>query len=319
MKRLIQFAGLSLLAFSLAACSQVEQKKATQESKVEQSEKITVTDNQNHTVTIPKDPKKVIAFDNGALDTIDALGKGKQVIAAATENIPEYLKQYKNVTSAGGIKEPDLEKIHALKPDLILISGRQEDFYDQLQAIAPTLFVGVESDRFFDSFSENTRLLGKIFNQEKVANEKIKEAKQKAQKVNKKATATKENALIVLTSEGQLSAYGKNSRFGIIHDIFGFLPVDDTIQVSTHGQSISYEYILEKDPDFIFVIDRTKAIGGKKEETPFEKNPIIQKTKAGKNKQVIFLNPELWYLSGGGIESFSLMTKEVNEVFQEKE
>ncbi|MCZ4369735.1 hypothetical protein O3Q50_09670 [Enterococcus lactis] len=47
-------------------------------------------------------------------------------------------------------------------------------------------------------------------------------------------------------NEGQLSAYGSGSRFGFIHDLFGFEQTDDQIEASTHGQSVSYEYVLEK-------------------------------------------------------------------------
>ena len=42
----------------------------------------------------------------------------------------------------------------------------------------------------------------------------------------------------MLVNEGQLSAYGKGSRFGLIHDTFGFKAADDKIEASTHGQSV---------------------------------------------------------------------------------
>lgn len=41
---------------------------------------------------------------------MDALGVGDRVVGAPTKNIPAYLKKYQKVESAGGIKEPDLEK-----------------------------------------------------------------------------------------------------------------------------------------------------------------------------------------------------------------
>ncbi len=64
--------------------------------------------------------------------------------------------------------------------------------------------------------------------------------------MKKQAEASANNALVVLVNEGQLSAYGKGSRFGLIHDTFGFKAADDKIEASTHGQSVSYEYVLEK-------------------------------------------------------------------------
>ena len=67
--------------------------------------------------------------------------------------------------------------------------------------------------------------------------------------MKKQAEASANNALVVLVNEGQLSAYGKGSRFGLIHDTFGFKAADDKIEASTHGQSVSYEYVLEKSWD----------------------------------------------------------------------
>ena len=78
----------------------------------------------------------------------------------------------------------------------------------------------------------------------------------------------------MLVNEGQLSAYGKGSRFGLIHDTFGFKAADDKIEASTHGQSVSYEYVLEK---ILFVVDRTKAIGGDDSKDNVAANELIQK------------------------------------------
>ena len=42
--------------------------------------------------------------------------------------------------------------------------------------------------------------------------------------MKKQAEASANDALVVLVNEGQLSAYGKGSRFGLIHDTFVSLP-----------------------------------------------------------------------------------------------
>lgn len=93
--------------------------------------------------------------------------------------------------------------------------------------------------------------------------------------MKKQAEASANNALVVLVNEGQLSAYGKGSRFGLIHDTFGFKAADDKIEASTHGQSV-YEYVLEN-PGILFVVDRTKAIGGDDSKDNVATNELIQK------------------------------------------
>ena len=58
----------------------------------------------------------------GSLDTIHALGESEKVVGVPQKNLPSYLSEFENVSSVGGLKEPDLEKINQLKPDLIIIS-----------------------------------------------------------------------------------------------------------------------------------------------------------------------------------------------------
>ena len=67
-------------------------------------------------------------------------------------------------------------------------------------------------------------------------------------------------------------------------------------------------------PDFIFVIDRTLAIGGDDtQNSDILNNSLLQETNAGKNGHIVTLTPDLWYLSGGGLESTKLMFEEVSK------
>ena len=92
--------------------------------------------------------------------------------------------------------------------------------------------------------------------------------------------------LIILASEGKVSAYGPNSRFGLIHDVLGYKAVDDKIEVSTHGQNITFEYIVEKNPDVLFVIDRDAAIGNGASAKDSVENDLVKKTDAYKNNKI---------------------------------
>jgi len=111
-------------------------------------------------------------------------------------------------------------------------------------------------------------------------------------------------------------AYGEGSRFAIVHDTFGFAQADDTIEASTHGQSVSYEYILEKNPDILFVVDRTQSIGGDTSNNDMADNELVKQTNAGKNNKVIQLDPQVWYLVGSGLESLKIMIDDVNQAFE---
>lgn len=318
MKKFLMSFGMVATLFTFAACGSGNSetvdssKKSTDQSS---SQTMEVTD-ANGTVEVPLNPEKVVVFDMGSLDTIDALGKGDSVIGAAVDSLPDYLDAYADVTSAGGIKEPDVEAINGMAPDLIIISGRQADYYDQLSQIAPTIYLEVDYSDTWASIQKNVKTLAQIFNETEAAEKQLADLQTEITSVSDQAKSSEEKALVVLINEGELSAYGDGSRFGIVHDTFGFQQADDQIEASTHGQNVSYEYVLETNPDVLFVIDRTKAIGGDTSNDSLATNELIQQTNAGKNNKVIELDPEVWYLSGGGLESMQKMLDDVKKAFE---
>lgn len=326
-KKFIMLFMAVLLAVFTAACGSNSAAPATQTSgagastdaakapeAAKESEEITIKHKLGE-AKLKKNPQTVVAFDYGVLDSLDKLGV--EVTGVAQANVPPYLAKFKDAKykNIGSLKEPDFEKINAMKPDVIFISGRQQDAYEELNKIAPTIFLGVDTSKYMESFTENMNTLGIIFGKEAQVDEELAKINDSIKQLNEKATASGKNALIVLANEGKISAYGAGSRFGILHDVFGFTPVDKNIEVSTHGQSVSFEYVAEKDPDFLFVVDRDGAIATNKDAVSPAKqvieNDLVKNTKAFKNGNIIYLDSNYWYLSGGGLVSTANMADEV--------
>lgn len=301
----------------LSGCTSDKKEDTTKESVAsEKIEKVTVTDSNGEKLEINQDPKKVVVFDMGALDTIRELGKEDTVIGAPLKTLPTYLDSYKGVENAGGMKEPDLEKINAMQPELIIISGRQEDMKQELEKIAPTLYLDVDNKEAWQSTMANIETIGTIYDKEDEAKEKVQELTVKRDNLRKMTEKSGKTGLMSLVNEGSLSVYGPDSRFGIIYEGFGVIPADKEIEASTHGQEVSYEYVLEVNPDILFVVDRTKAIGGDDGKNNVADNTLVKETTAGKDGKVISLTPDVWYLAGGGIESTRLMMENVEEAYK---
>ena len=47
-----------------------------------------------------------------------------------------------------------MEKIFELNPDLIIISGRQADYYEELSKIAPTINLSIDNKNYLESFEK---------------------------------------------------------------------------------------------------------------------------------------------------------------------
>lgn len=288
-------------------------KTEPKETETAEPETMTITHDLGE-ATLEKNPETVVVFDFGMLDTLDELGV--EVAGVPQKNVPSYLSKYEDAkyTNVGGLKEPDFEAIHAMKPDVIFISGRQSAMYEELNEIAPTIFVGVDTTNYMESFKANMEMVAELFGKEDEMKAELADIDERIATINEKATNSDAKSLIILGNEGKVSAYGPSSRFGIIHDVFGFKPADEKIEVSTHGQSISFEYIAETNPDILFVVDRDAAVGGDASAKDSIENELVKKTTAYENDKIIYLDPDFWYLSGGGLQSVKAMVAEVEEV-----
>src|SRR5699024_5195787 len=166
--------------------------------------------------TVEKNPENVVAFDFGSLDTLDKLDI--DVAAVPKQNIREYINQYDTdeYENVGSLKGPDFEKLAEVDPELIIISGRQADLYDQLTEIAPTIYLGVDETDYMNSFENNVDIIGEIFNKEEEAQTELDAIEEQVDATAIKAEEADKSGLIVLANDDKISAYGPSSRFGLI-------------------------------------------------------------------------------------------------------
>lgn len=320
-KLLMALAVTMLLAFTAACGSSGEENNSDKEEtnksgEAKQTEKLMIKHKLGKT-EIPKSPEKVVVFDYGTLDTLDKLGV--EVAGVPKSSLPSYLSKYEDekYVNVGTLFEPDFEKINEMKPDLIIVSGRSSSAYEDLSEIAPTIYMGVDKTNYMESFKENVKTLGKIFDKKDIAKKELAKIEEAVKKVNDIADSMDKDALVTLVSGGKLSAYGPGSRFGLIHDEFGIAPADKNIETTGHhGQSVSFEYIVEKNPDYLFVIDRGAVVGDEQTAKQVIENELVKTTKAYKKDNIVYLDPGYWYLSSGGLTSVSHMIEEVTKGIQ---
>lgn len=253
---------------------------------------------------------KGIIMDFGALDTIDALGEANSVVGLPKQNAPEYLKQYSadQYQSTGGMKEPNIEVIRNAKPDFIVISGRQGKFLEELQSIAPVINFSGDKD-YLKSAQMNIMAVGKAVGKEKEAQEAWGKLSQKIEASAKVADASSKKAIVVLHNNGNVWVSNQSGYAALVHDVLNVKRAD-----TTEGEAraeADVKYLTEKNPDIIFIVDRSAAIGVE----PLKQDHFLAKefadVSAVKNGKVIYLTPKLWYLSGRGLQSLDLQIDEV--------
>ncbi|MDO6440740.1 siderophore ABC transporter substrate-binding protein [Marinobacter sp. 2_MG-2023] len=266
---------------------------------------------------IPKLPKTVAVLDWSTLDTMAALGVEAQGIPRSNI-MPPMLEQYDDArfVQIGSLFEPDYEALQNLKPDLIILGRRASSQYEKVAEYGPTLDLTPDPKDMLGSVVRNTEILGQIFDREEQAAELT--AKLKASVKQLQTLAAKQGSgLALLTSGGKMRAFGIGTRFGMIHDVFGVTPAVADLKVGRHGQAVSYEFLLEANPDWLFVMDRDAAIGREGVAArQMMDNELVQATEAGAKGQIVYLEPVSWYLlDNSGLRVLQSNVDRLLEVF----
>lgn len=286
-----------------------------------QPETVTITAfNANKEVAeqvVPYDPQRIAILDMASLDILNALGLADRVVGSASTSL-DYLKDIvnnENVENLGNIKEADLEAVMACEPDIIFIGGRLSRSYDALSEIAPVVFLATDSELgVVESTRQNAMTIASIFGMEDKVDGMMAEFAGRIETL--KTFAEGKNAIVALVTSGGFNVLGNDGRCSIIGREVGFenVGVDANIDTSTHGNEASFEFVVEKNPDYIFVMDRDAAINTEGAQLAQEivENKLVMDTDAYKNGQIIYLaHPAVWYTVEGGITALDLMLQDL--------
>ncbi|PTR13856.1 siderophore ABC transporter substrate-binding protein [Cereibacter azotoformans] len=250
-------------------------------------------------VTVGQVPERVAVFDIAALDTVTALGV--RVDGAPVQTFVPGLADL-DAAPVGTIFEPDLEALSALAPDLVIAGGRSSAQVKALSQVAPTLDMTIGPDLIGDA-RQRLAAYGTLFGREAEA-ERLDAAL--GAKLDELAAAAegKGSLLILLTNGPKMSAFGRGSRFGWLHEATGMAEAVPELEAATHGDAVSFEFIARTNPDWLFVIDRGAAIGaeGASARAVLD-NPLVRDTTAWTSGQVVYLDPAEVYVAGGGYRS----------------
>lgn len=222
-----------------------------------------------------------------SLDILDALGVGDRVIGTASTSL-EYLKDYINddISNIGTIKEADLEAVMACNPDVIFISGRLATSYEALSEIAPVVFLATDSELgLVESVRKNAMTIAYMFGLEDQVDSLMEGFHERISALQE--IAENKTAIVGMCTSGSFNVLGNEA---------------------------SFEFVVQKAPDYIFVLDRDAAISreGAQLAKDIMENELVMSTDVYKNGNLIYLaHPAVWYTAEGGITALDLMLQDL--------
>ena len=261
-------------------------------------------------------PTRVVLTSHAAADTLDELDLEDRVVGLPKTGVfPDALDAYAGdeYTDIGSLKEPKMDVIAELGPDLILFGGRTRAMEAEFAKVADQVIAGdPDTAETIASNRAKVEEIAGLFGARDEAAEKLDEIDGKVAETRAKAEKAG-TALVLMTSGGKVTAYGPGTRFDIIFNELGMTPAGDVQTEGSHGAPLSWEQIAELNPDHVFVIDRDAAIGAEGEAaTALLDNPVFNRTSAAQNDNVHMLDGQNWYLVGGGLGVLDAMIAEID-------
>lgn len=278
------------------------------------------------TIEVPYNPKRIAILDMPALDIVDALGIGNRVVGSAKVTI-EYLTDYNPdnsngaIVNLGTVKTADLEKVAACEPDIIFIGGRLSSVYNDLEAIAPVVYLGVDYEKgIVESTKSNAKTIASIFGKESEVDAMFTDFKPRIDALN--AVLNGKNVLLGMYNSNALALMSSASQLNIIANELGANNLSDSVgedQKATHGEEASWETIITLNPEYMFILDRSTAteaadssVMGVRE--VFE-NDLIKELDVYKNNKIVYFieHANVWYTSTGGIQALDTMLSDLED------
>ena len=311
------------MALSMAACG-----TETAAPDASMSETVTIQAlNANKELTdiqVPFDPQRVAVLDMPALDMIDALGLGDRIVGSAQVSI-EYLTDYNpddtdgTIMNLGAVKTADLEKVAACEPDIIFIGGRLSSVYADLEAIAPVVYLAVDYEKgIVESTRQNARTIASIFGREAEVDAMFSGFQPRIDALN--AVLKGHDILLAMYNNNAMSIMDTRSQLNLLAAELGGNNLGETVgdaEKATHGEDASWETIIDLNPEYIFVLDRSTATGAADEgilgAREVIENELIRELDCYKEGKIIYFirHANVWYTSTGGVQALDTMLSDL--------
>ncbi len=269
--------------------------------KNETEEEITILDPLDNEVTISKKPQKVVVLMNSILDLWYMAGGTAIARVDGTSNVPPEAEE---IESLGSLGSPNIEKIIALDPDLVIMTSTmagQRELKDVLeQNDIEYLYVNY---RVYEDFIDYLDLFTRLTGREDIFNDNIANLKAEIKNTVEKVSAQEApKVLIVFATTKSVTCELPTGLVGNMADMLGAENIvsDSPVEGATKVE-FSMERIVERDPDYILITtmgDVEKCKARVKED--IESNQAWAGLRAVKEGNVYYLPKDLYIYKPNG-------------------
>jgi iron complex transport system substrate-binding protein len=207
----------------------------------------TVTDQTGRQVNVPDQPLRIVSIAPSATETVYALGLGSRLVGDT--DYCDYPPQAKLLPHVGAMVNPSLERIVALKPDLVLGTdeANRRETADQLEHLGIPLY-GVTAHTV-DGVIKSVEDLGHILNWDQATQQIVSSLRARVAAVDQKVQGKPRTKVLFVVWYHPLITTGSQTFISDVIQRAGGVSI--SADMKTEWPHMSLEEVLSSAPDVI--------------------------------------------------------------------
>ncbi len=289
-----------LFCLAFAAGCQPKNAATTGGTAANSGEWLSVQDATGETVRLAKKPERVVVLSPSLLEFVDAAGGN--IVGRADAGKSRIPDRFQSAEPVGHVYNVNIEKVVALKPDLVLANKNQHlKFRDILKTNhIPVLYL---QPKTYEDVKEALTLIGKVYGTTDLVQKKAAAMDGEIAALRAKLPKVQEKIVILHATPSNVSVELDNSIAGSTAKLLGFTNVASggkAIEGRPDKTPYSMEALVEKDPDVLFITSMGEH--GKIEarlKKDVQGNPAWSSLRAVRTGKVYVLPENLFLLNPG--------------------
>jgi iron complex transport system substrate-binding protein len=198
----------------------------------------------------PDGPRRIISLVPATTEMLFVMGAGDRI--AGVSNYDRFPPAVAGLPKVGGLLDPDVERLLALKPDLAIVYDTQTDLKRQLERARIPIFGYVH--RGLPDITETLRALGGRIGLKAAADAEAARIEQQLAAIRARvAGRPRPRTLLIFGRErGTLRHIDASAGYGFLHDLLELAGGSDVLgDLRQQSVDMSTEMILTRAPDVI--------------------------------------------------------------------
>ena len=253
----------SILTFILLAAVFTLPSACAQKHQAPSADRVFI-DEQGRAVKINPDPQRIISLAPSVTETLFALGLSDRIVGVTS--YCDYPPEAAQKERVGDTMRPSLEKIIALKPDLVIAStaSQLEQFVQRLDELGVPIYVS--NPRLLDDVLSSIERIGEITGVKERALELSRTLRGRIDAIERKSAALGKPKVLFILGTEPLITVGKASFVSDLIRRAGGESISD--DVSDDYPQYSLETAVAKQPEVIFLQAGESDLPSRLKQTP---------------------------------------------------